>query len=39
MITSSKFSLPSTITSSVIGTLNVTLVAPAGKMTSNIPGP
>ena len=39
MITSLKFSLPSTITSSVIGTSNVTLVAPAGKRTLNIPGP
>jgi len=39
MITSSKLSFLSTITSSVIGTSNVTLVTPAGKRTSNIPGP
>jgi len=38
-ITSSKFSLASTISSSVIGISNVTLVTPAGKGTSNTPGP
>jgi len=39
MITSLKFSLFSTITSSFIGTSNVTLVTPAGKGTLNLPGP
>jgi len=38
-IARSKFSLPSTISSSFIGTSNVTLVSPAGNRTSNTPGP